>query len=148
MVMDEYEKYVADCKIIKKTNESLLTDFEAWLKSSGYSDKTIKNHLSNIEFYINEYLLYEDIIEAKSGVHYVSMFLGYWFINKATWASQASIKNNATSLKKFYTFLVEKSLIENDDLNELEETIKKEMPEWLAALKRYDDLALEGVEDI
>ena len=146
--MDEYKKYEADCKNIKKANEGLLTDFEAWLKSSGLSDKTINNHLSNIEFYINEYLLYEDIIEAKNGVHYVSMFLGYWFINKATWASQASIKSNAASLKKFYTFLVKKGLIDKDDLNELEETIKKEMPEWLAALKRYDDLAIEGMDDI
>jgi hypothetical protein len=100
--MDEHEKYEADCKKIRKANESLLADFEAWLKSSGLSDKTIGNHLSNIDFYINEYLLYEDAIEAKDGVHSISMFLGYWFIKKAMWASQTSIKNNATSLKKFY----------------------------------------------
>ncbi len=81
--MDGYEKYEADCKKIRKANESLLADFEAWLKSSGLSDKTIGNHLSNIDFYINEYLLYEDAIEAKDGVHSVSIFLGYWLIKKA-----------------------------------------------------------------
>ena len=32
------------------------------------------------------------------------MFLGFWFIRKAMWASQSSIKGNATSLKKLYTF--------------------------------------------
>jgi intergrase/recombinase len=146
--MDEYEKYEADCKKIRKANESLLADFEAWLKSSGLSDKTIGNHLSNIDFYINEYLLYEDAIEAKDGVHSISMFLGYWFIKKAMWASQASIKSNATSLKKFYTFLFGRGLIDKEDLNELEETIKEEMPEWLATLKRYDDPSIEEMEDV
>jgi len=52
------------------------------------------------------------------------MFLGYWFIKKAMWASQASIKSNAASLKKFYAFLLEKGLVEQEDLIELEETIK------------------------
>jgi intergrase/recombinase len=137
--MDEYDKYEADCKKIRKANNILLAEFETWLKSAGLSEKTIKNHLSNIDLYINEYLLYEDTIEAKEGVQNVSMFLGYWFIKKAVWASQASIKGNAASLKKFYAFLLEKGLIEKEDLNELEETIKDEMSEWLATLKRYDN---------
>ena len=63
----------------------------------------------------------------------------HWFVRKAMWASQASIKSNAASLKKFYVFLFEKGLIKKEDLNELEETIKDEMPEWLAELKQYDD---------
>jgi len=67
------------------------------------------------------------------------MFLGYWFIRKVMWASQTSIKSNAASLKKFYFFLLEKGLIKKEDLNELEETIKDEMPEWLAKIKQYDD---------
>jgi hypothetical protein len=66
--MDEHEKCGADCKKIRKANESLLADFETLLKSSGLSDKTISNHLSNIDFYINEYLLYEDAIESKKTV--------------------------------------------------------------------------------
>jgi predicted nucleotidyltransferase len=108
----------------------------------------LRNHLSNIDFYINEYLLYEDATEAKDGVHSVSMFLGYWFIKKAMWASQASIKSNAASLKKFYTFLLGKGSIDKEDLNELKETIKEEMPEWLATLKRYDDPSIEEMEDV
>jgi predicted RNA-binding protein with EMAP domain len=112
------------------------------------SEKTIRNHLSNIDFYINEYLLYEDATEAKDGVHSVSMFLGYWFIKKAMWASQASIKSNAASLKKFYTFLAGKALIDKEDLSDLKDTIKEEMPEWLATLKRYDDPSIEEMEDV
>jgi intergrase/recombinase len=137
--MDEYDKYEDDCKRIRIANKKLLIEFETWLKSAGLSKKTISNHLSNIDFYINDYLLYEDAIEAKDGIQGVSMFLGYWFIRKVMWASQTSIKSNAASLKKFYFFLLEKGLIKKEDLNELEETIKDEMPEWLAKIKQYDD---------
>jgi len=143
--MDNYEKYEEDCKKIRKANERLLTDYEVWLKSSGLSEKTISNHLSNIDFYINEYLLYEDATEAKDGVYVVSMFLGYWFIKKAMWASQSSIKGNATSLKKFYTFMHEKGLIDKEDLIDLKQTIKEDMPEWLASLRHYDDPSIEDV---
>jgi len=78
--MDDYGKYEENCKAIKEFNERLLKDFEAWLKASGLSEKTIDKHVSNIDFYINEYLLYEDATEAKDGVAAVDMFLGYWFI--------------------------------------------------------------------
>ena len=143
--MDDYEEYENKCKKIRKANKQLLGEFELSLKSSGLSENTINNHVSNIDFYVNEYLLYEDAIEVKDGVDAVGMFLGYWFIKKAMWASQSSIKNNATSLKKFYSFLYEKGLIEKDDLDDLKETIKEGMPEWLATLDRYDDPSVEDV---
>lgn len=143
--MDDYEKYENDCKNIRKANTQLLSEFELSLKSSGLSENTINNHVSNIDFYVNEYLLYEDAIEAKDGADAVGMFLGYWFIKKAMWASRSSIKGNATSLKKFYTFLYGKGLIEKDDLDDLKETIKEGMPEWLATLDRYDDPSIEDV---
>ncbi|MBM9520963.1 phage integrase SAM-like domain-containing protein [Desulforhopalus vacuolatus] len=143
--MDDYEKYEKKCKKIREANEHLLNDFEDWLKSTGLSEKTIKNHLSNIDFYVNEYLLYEDVTEAKDGTCAIDMFLGYWFIRKAMWASQSSIKGNATSLKKFYTFMCEKGLIDKKDLTNLKQTIKEKMPEWLENLGRYDDLSIEDV---
>jgi site-specific recombinase XerD len=112
------------------------------------SEKTLKNHILNIDFYINEYLLYEDAIEAKNGVNSVSDFLGYWFIKKVMWSSKSSIKSTATSLKKFYTFLLEKSLIEPDDLKELKETIKLEMTDWLETMERYTDSSIEDMSDV
>ena len=143
--MDHYDNFEEDCKTIKEANDQLLSDFEAWLKSSGLSEKTIGKHLSNIDFYINEYLLYEDATEAKDGFIAVGIFLGYWFIKKAMWVSQSSIKGNAASLKKFYTFMYDNDLIDKEDLIHLKETIKEGMPEWLATLKRYDDPSVEDV---
>jgi hypothetical protein len=81
--MVDYEKYEEDCENIKTANEQLLNGFDAWLKLSGLSEKTINNHVSNIDFYINEFLLYDDATEAKDGAQDVGMFLGYWFIKKA-----------------------------------------------------------------
>lgn len=143
--MDDHEKYEEDCKNIRNANECLLNEFEVWLKSSGLSQKTINNHVSNIDFYINEYLLYEEATEAKNGIHAVGMFLGYWFIKKAMWASRSSIKGYATSLKKFYTFFHEKGLIDKEDLTFLTQTIKEDMSEWLATMERYDDPLVEDV---
>ena len=141
--MDDYQKYEIDCKKIRKTNVRLLNKFKVWMKSSGLSENTINNHLSNIDFYVNEYLLYEDATVAKDGIGSVGMFLGFWFIRKAMWASQSSIKGNATSLKKFYTFMHEKGLVDKEDLIDLKQTIKEEMPEWLATLRRFDDQSIE-----
>ena len=144
--MDDYEQYEADCEKIREANGHLLDQFYEWLKASGLSSKTIKTHYGNIEFYLNDFLLYEDATEAQEGVHEIGMFLGYWFIRKAMWASQSSIKSNATSLKKFYTFMHEKGLVELDDLTALKNRIKEDMPEWLATLNRYDDPSLSSEE--
>ena len=143
--MDDYEKYENECKKIRKTNKQLLNEFGDWLKLSGLSKKTINNHLSNIDFYINEYLLYDDAIEAKDGTDDIWMFLGSWFIRKAMWASRTSIKSNAASLKKFYTFMLEGGLIEVEDLAYLNKAIKECMPRWLETLERYDDLSVQDV---
>jgi site-specific recombinase XerD len=143
--MDDYQKYEADCKAIKKVNKVLLNEFEGWLKTFALADKTISDHLSNIDFFINEYLLYEDARKATEGVYEVSMFLGYWFIKKAMWASPSSIRRNAASLKKFYTFMAEEGLVDEEALVELKQTIKEEMPEWLAAVRRFDEPEFEDI---
>lgn len=146
--MNDYEKYEDDCRKIRKTNEELLSEFKAWLEKSGLSKNTVAKHYFNMDFYLNGYLLYyDDPTEAKDGIYGVSTFLGYWFIRKAMWATPASIKSNATSLKKFYTFLLEKGLIDKEDLSELKHIIKQEMPDWQATLKRYDDPTIE-IEDV
>ncbi len=145
---DDYEQYEIECKKIRASNEKLLDDFADWLQKSNLADKTIDKHVDNVDFYINEFLLYEDAVEPQNGVYSIDMFLGYWFIKKAMWASKASIKSNAASLKKFYTFLHERGLVAKDDLDSLKETIKEEMPGWLATLSRYDDPSIEDMGEV
>ena len=147
-MLDNYEQYEIECKRIRQSNAELLGEFESWLRTSNLTDKTIGAHIENIDFYVNEYLLYEDAVEPQDGIHSVSMFLGYWFVKKAMWASETAIRSNAASLKKFYAFLHERGLVNKDDLESLKETIKEEMPDWLATVERYDDPSITDMEDV
>ena len=143
----DYEKYEIDCERIRTENKELLQDFTRWLASRGLSEKTIRTHRQNVDFYINHFLLSEDAVEARNGADEVNMFLGFWFIRKTMWASPSAIKSNASSLKKFYTFMYEAGKIEKDDLDLLKDDIREGMPEWLETMDRYDDPNCD-IEDI
>jgi len=145
---DDYEKYEKACKRIRKANDKLLDEFEKYLLNKGLKLKTADNHVSNIDFYINEFLLYEDAVKAKDGMHDIGMFLSYWFIKKAMWSSPAQIKSNAASLKKFYTFMNEKGMVKKEALDDLKARIKEEMPEWIATMKRYDDPTITNMAEV
>jgi len=146
--LDYYRKYEIECERIRQENAQLLDEFDLWLQKKQLTENTVRKHVQNIDFYINEFLLYEDAIEAKKGVLQVGMFLGYWFIRKAMWASVNQIKSNAASLKKFYTFMYEKGHIKQEDLDDLNITIKEEMPNWIATMERYDDPSITDMGQV
>ncbi|MBS3907204.1 MAG: hypothetical protein KGZ49_09235 [Syntrophaceae bacterium] len=146
--MKSYEQYEKECKKIRRENEKLLLDFGRWLLDKNLSQRTKNKHLSNVDFYINDYLLYEDAIKATDGSSRIGMFLGYWFIRKAMWASKTSIKESAASLKQFYQFMFERGKLSTESFDRLKERIKEDMPEWLATLERYDDPDIEDPEEI
>ena len=139
--LDDYDKYENECNKIRQDNIQLLDNFGAWLREKQLTEDTIKKHVNNIEFYINQFLLYEEAIEAKDGASEIGMFLGDWFIRKAMWSSETQIKSNAASLKKFYIFMCEKGQTAQEDLDDLNDDIEDEMPDWLAEMKRFSDLA-------
>jgi site-specific recombinase XerD len=145
---DNYEEYERACQKIQKENKAILDEFETWIRAKGVSKATVEKHRYNIDFYVNEFLLYEEAMSTEDGVSEVGMFLGYWFIRKAMWANQSSIKSNAASLKKFYQFMYEQGRIDKGQFDELKVQIKEDMPEWLETLRRFDDLSIEDPEDI
>jgi site-specific recombinase XerD len=146
--MGSYERYEKECERIRNENEKILTDFKKWLYHKGLSGRTINRHRSNVDFYINDFLLYQDAVEAANGAGDVGAFLGYWFIRKAMWASKAAIKENAASLKKFYEFMSETGKISDGTLEDLKVLIKEEMPTWLATMERYDDPDIEDMQEV
>lgn len=137
--MTDYEEYEAECNRIRTENKKILSDFRKWLEYNKLADKTIQYHVSNIDFYINHYLLYQEAIEAKEGHNHIMGFMGDYFIRKAMWASVSNIKQNCTSLKKFYTYMLEKDQISKENLTDLKETIKEECPYWIEELERFDN---------
>lgn len=141
---DDYEKYEEAVKKIRKENEVHLKDFEQWLTDKGLAKKTVRNHITNVDFYINEFLVrYEAHNAAKGCSNRVGEFLGDWFIRKTAWSSCAEIKANAASFKKFYTYMLEKGEVEKDDYTEFVIFLKEEMPEWLEKMEEYESLEID-----
>ena len=53
--VDTYEERV---QAIQLANQPILDGFESWLKHSGVSEKTIKDHVDNIRFFTRYLVLY------------------------------------------------------------------------------------------
>ncbi|MDD2959914.1 MAG: hypothetical protein PHR92_15585 [Lachnospiraceae bacterium] len=132
-----FKEYEEKCKIIKEENESLLELFEEDLE--GLNSKTINRHLSNVDFYINTYLLREDACDFTQGIWKVDDYLGYFFIRKCMWSTPGNIKSTAASIKKFYQCMLKQEMIQKVDYEYLCETIKENMCRWQAECERYND---------
>jgi site-specific recombinase XerD len=141
-MLDNLHSYKIKQNEIFDDNETHLMGFVKWLKNKGLSQKTIKTHATNVEFYINDYLSY-DLMDVTEGCQRIGDFLGDWFIRKAAWSSCAHIKSYASSFKKFYAYLLEKNVVEQEDYDNLCATIRERMQDWLEEMKRYEDWLFE-----
>jgi len=145
--MSAYTDYERQSQAVRNENTAVLDAFQLWLHEKNLSESTVIKHRDNIDFYINEFLLYEEPKRPEEGVDEIRMFLGYWFIRKAMWANETSIRSNAASLKKFYDFMAERGEVTQDAVKEMKETIKEELPDWIETVRRYDDPSLDP-EDV
>lgn len=136
----DYEKYKAAVEAIKKKNAEHIKRYRKWLEEKKLTATTIKRHISNVEFYINEYLNYYDAQEAKAGCYCIDGYLGNFFIRKAMWSSCAQIKANGASIKKFYASMLEIGEIEEEDYRNLCDEIKEGMEEWIEKMRRHDEM--------
>ena len=141
--MSEYDIYEKESEQIREQNSVLIEKFSKWMKDKNLTDKTIDKHSGNINFYINDYLLYSDACPASQGTCAIGMFLGDWFIRKAMWANVASIKSNATSIKKFYEFMLSINEIDNQMFKELKDDIKCNLTKWIDTIRKYDDESVD-----
>lgn len=137
--MDDYEVYEKECQKIRETNEELLELFENDMTKKGLSQKTINRHVSNVDYYINEYMLREDATPMEKGVGMLDMYLGYFFIRKCIWSTPNSIKGTAASIKKFYKCMLEHGKIEKEGYEYLCSVIKENMEEWRSTCTIYND---------
>ena len=125
-------------KEIEAANKKHLEVFEKWLRDNRLAAKTIDNHITNVDFYINAFLCGYFEKDVTQGCSELDRFLGDWFIRKAMWSSCAYIKGNAASLKKFYACMLESGVVEQKVYDELCKIIKVNMPTWLDEMKRYE----------
>ena len=98
--------------------------------------KTVKKHCDNIDFYINTYLLHDKIEKPEDNLNSIDMYFDYFLPRKTQFGSIYDTKNQITSLKKFYKFLLELNRITKNDYNNMLEMIKDNKQDWFAV---YDD---------
>lgn len=133
--MSDEDNVENEIKKQKKFNKKSLFEFENCMKNEGLSNKTITDHVSNVDFYINEYLQYYDAKSVQLGIDALDEFFMDWFPRKAMWSSPSQVKSNITSLKKFYNFMLSRGGVTPKDVNKLKLIIKENKENWLS---RYD----------
>ncbi len=75
------------------------------------------------------------------------MFLDDWFIRKYIWSTRNSLKETATSLKKFYQFMYENNYVDIDDFTETFSFIKNNMDDILEHVDEYNNFDEFDEED-
>ena len=87
-----YYEYELECQRQIERNEEFLELFESEMMSAGLTRLTIRKHLSNVDFYINSYLLREEPLDMECGCSKIDVFLGDYFICKCMWSTPVNIK--------------------------------------------------------
>src|SRR4051812_24926075 len=103
------ENYDSRVKAIRAYNQPILDDFEEWLLQEGISPKRVKSQVSDIDFF-GEYLVYyDDPLKRldEAGESDVYNFLADRFPRKALWSSPSSVKAYFTTFRKFFSWLGE-----------------------------------------
>ena len=93
--------------------------------------------MCNVSFYINDYLLYYDAYDARSGCSFLSGFFGSWFTRKSGYASEGTARSNIASIKKFNKFMLSIGEIYKCDYDNLVETIRELKEEWFEEVDSY-----------
>ena len=132
---DWREKEDRKRKRLLRENQDLLRSFREWLCEKKLSEKTVVRHMANVNFYVNKYLISEGPFSPMEGSDDAIEFLGEWLIRKASWTREGTIRSFVLSIKKLFTFMHEKCLVEDIDLEDVKETTKEMLPEWIEELK-------------
>ena len=123
---NDAQTYEQGVHAIQLANQPILDGFEHWLKQSGLSEQTIKDHVDNMRLFSRYQLWYgyslRRLDEATEGDVYD--FLEDWFPRKALWASVASMKVYLASFKKFFTWMGESGLVAPETVEDVLATLK------------------------
>ena len=134
----DWKEYEKKCDAIREENRIYLEVFSEDIKA--LSPKTVKMHLNNVDFYINQYLLREGLFRMDEGIEYIDSFLGDFFIRKCLWSTPATIRSTAASIKKFYKCMLAHGFIQRDRYEQLCFVIREEMDAWMEECAAYNDL--------
>lgn len=136
--MSDTNSYDARVQAIRAYNQPILDGFRTWLEQSGLAEKTVKNHVDNIDFF-TEYLVYYEPLEKldEADGSDVWMFLSDWFPRKALWASVSSVKSYMASFKKFLQWMGETGRVPPETVDDVLSTLKEGRDEFLESVAEY-----------
>ncbi len=136
-MINDYEDYEEWEQQALKENEKYLALFEKSM--SKLSEKTVRNHLQNVDLFINDFLINYEGVEPREGITKIHTFISEFFIRKCMWSTPTSVKTTVTSLKKFYKFLKDNGQIEKSEYDSLCEEIKANQESWQEECRRYNE---------
>ena len=122
--------------LVAQYNQPALDLFEESL--SKFIKKTIRNHMDNVRFFLNDYSTYYAFKTYEDAWEDIDGYLGDFFIRKCLWSTPATIKSTAASIKKFYKCLYEHQLFAKEDYDQLCYTIKVLMKDWQSECESYN----------
>jgi len=122
---DEYLEWTEKVAEAEAYHEKLINGFEKWLEEKGLSYKTIDNHVRNISFFANQYLLRSEIKLLHESSNDTLFFLEGYFIDKCMWANKSSINSYISSFTKVYTYFYEKQMISKTELDVMKSELKE-----------------------
>jgi len=141
-MLNEIEIFEKQVKEQVERNEKLIADYAEWMKQNKLSEKTINKHLNNVSLFANDFLLYSEITPIEKGHIQIDYYFDYWFKRKVM-SSVTDLKENITSIKKFYTYLNSVNKISKIDLDEMNFYIKKAKGDWIKNANNYFDDLME-----
>jgi hypothetical protein len=132
---DDFEKKL-DAE--KERNKVYLNEFEKSLRDDGMAEKTIRRHMKNAEFFIDEYLCFYESRHMEEGCEEMTSYFGSFYIYKYP-STPGTIKTAAASLKKFYRAMFTNGHVSKEAYENLASDIKYDMDEWMELCKQYND---------
>jgi site-specific recombinase XerD len=130
--MSDYDREV---EAIRTYNQPLLEAFQAWLEESGLSEKTVRSHVENIDFFTKYLVYYEPLNRLDQATDSdVFSFLSDWFPRKAMWASVSSVRSYLASFKKFFMWMGEAGHVSQETVAEVIEVLKEGREEFIDAV--------------
>lgn len=133
---DNYEEIL---EALLKDADYYIDVFKKDLEKSSLSEKTKKNHILNIVFFLKDYLAYRELATMEEGCWKVDDFLGYFFIRKCMWSTPDTVRSNAASLKKFYKCMSEHGLLADEDYEEFKNTVKMDLHDWMDECAEFNN---------
>ncbi len=136
--MSDASSYDRQVQAIRAYNQPILDGFRAWLEQSGFTEKTVKNHVDNIDFFTKYLVYYEPLekLDEAAGID-VSMFLSDWFPRKALWSSVSSVKSYMASFKKFFQWMGETGRVSPETVDDVLSTLKEGRDKFLESVAEY-----------